>query len=197
MHRAHPTKALLAFATLTALALPAAAEPATSLMDAHFALEPSPLLTASEPRVLKSPVLSVGLSVGAPLLLSNLGGGLMILSGYPSEVNALSVMGMAVGAMAPLALGTGQAYGGDPQRGFWVGLGAYGAITGSVLLGLGAAYAIDAQAMSAGGQSAGMRYALLTLPIASAVSVAYTIWALVDAHQTAVRYNEDMEKAWP
>lgn len=197
MRRAHPTKALLALATVTALALPAAAEPATSLMDTRFALEPSPLLTASEPRVLKSPVLSVGLSVGAPFLLSNLGGGLLILSGYPSQVNALSVLGMAVGAASPLALGAGQAYAGDPQRGVWVGLGTYAVMVGSTLLGLGVAYALAPKAMESGGQSAGMGYAFLALPVSAIVTLGYTIWALADAHQTAVRQNEAVMNALP
>jgi hypothetical protein len=184
-------------ALLTVTSLPVAASAESFRLDSRLALDPSPRLEAARPLDLKSPPLAVGLSAATPLALTSLGSGLMLLSSYPTEVNALSVLGMAVWATAPLALGTGQAYSGDPQRGLWVGLGTYGAITGSVLLGLGAAYAIDAQAMSAGGQSAGMRYALLTLPIASAVSVGYTIWALWDAHQTAVRHNEAVSNAQP
>ena len=195
MRRVHPTNILLALATVAALALPAAAEPATSLMDPRFALEPSPLLTAAEPRDLKSPVLSVGLSVGTPVLLSNLGGGLLILSGYPSQVNALSVLGMAVGVASPLALGAGQAYAGDPQRGAWVGLGAYGVMVGSTLLGLGVAYALAPKAMASGGQSAGMGYAFLALPVSAIATLGYTLWALADAHQTAVRQNEAVMNA--
>ncbi len=184
-------------ALLTVMALPAAANAESYRLDSRLALDPSPRLEATRPANLKSPALSVGLSVATPLALTTLGSGMMVLGGAPNDFNALGILGMAVWAAAPVALGTGQAYAGDPQRGLWVGLGTYGVMTGSLLLGLGAAYAVAPQAMSAGGQSAGMGYALLALPIASAVMAGYTIWALVDAHQTAVRHNEAVDTALP
>ncbi len=180
---------LVALLTVPFATLPASAHSDVVSLESRFALEASPRLEASTPTGLKSPTLSVGLSVATPLALTGLGSGLMLLSGYPNEVNALGGLGMALWAASPLALGAGQAYAGDPQRGLWVGVGTYGAMLGSLALGLGVAYAVAPKAMEAGGQSAGMGYALLALPIASLVTAGYTIWALVDAHQTAVRHN--------
>jgi hypothetical protein len=122
---------------------------------------------------------------------------MMLLSGYPTQLNAMGIAGMAVAATSPLALGAGQAYSGDPKRGLWVGLGTYGVLIGSTLLGLGLAYALDPQGMAAGGQSAGMGYALLALPLSSLVTVGYTLWALADAHQTAILHNEAVSAPMP
>lgn len=180
----------IALATLlTVAATPAAAHAEAYRLDARFDLEPASRLEAVPSNRLTIPPLSVGLSVATPLALTSLGGGLLAISGYPSEVNAVSVMGMAVGAMAPLALGAGQVYGGDPERGFWVGLGAYGMIAGSLLLSLGAASVVDSQAMSPAGRSAGSGAGLLALSIGGAMTAGYTIWALLDAYQTSVRHN--------
>lgn len=176
-------------ALLTVAATPAAAHAEAFRFDARFALDPVSRLEAAPSNSLKIPPLSVALSVATPLALTSMGGGLLALSGYPSEVNAVSVMGMAVGAMAPLALGAGQAYGGDPQRGFWVGLGAYGMLAGSLLLSLGAASVVDSRPMSSGGRSAGSGAGLLALSIGGAMTAGYTIWALLDAYQTSVRHN--------
>ena len=181
-------------ALLTAVATPAAAHAEVYRLDGRVALEPESRLEAAPSNRLTIPPLSVGLSVATPLALTSMGGGLLALSGYPSEVNALSVMGMAVGAMAPLALGAGQAYGGDPQRGFWVGMGAYGMIAGSLLLSFGAASAVDSQAMSPGGRSAGSGAGLLALSIGGVMTAGYTIWALFDAYQTSVRHNASISE---
>lgn len=197
MRRLKSLTSVITLAAMTAMALPAVAEPQSFSLEPRLALEAQPRLEASKPLALKSPALSVGLSLATPLAVSSLGGGLLMLSNYPSEVNALGVLGMVVGAAAPLALGTGQAYAGDPQRGLWVGLGTYGALVGTLALGFGVAYAVAPKAMESGGQSAGMSYALLALPIASILSVGYTIWALADAHQTAVRYNEAVTQVEP
>ena len=182
--------ALLAVTALPVPGLPAAANADSETLDVRLPRDPAPRLEAAKPLSLKSPTLSVGLSVATPLALTSVGSGLMVLSGYPTGVNALSVLGMAVWATSPLALGTGQAYAGDPQRGLWVGLGNYGVMVGGLLLGLGTAYALAPQAMSSGGQSAGMGYAFVALPISAALTAGYTIWAMVDAHQTAIRHNE-------
>lgn len=140
---------------------------------------------------LRSPGLAVGLSLAAPLAVTSLGSGLMLLGGYPSTPYSLwSVAGAAIWLTSPLALGVGQAYGGDAGRGFRVGLGTYGAIVGGTLLGLGVAYAMNPQTLASGGQSAGLAYALIALPIQAVVTLGYTIWALVDAYQSTERQNE-------
>jgi hypothetical protein len=190
MQRFTPRKSFFALATVTAMALPAAAQPESYSLESRFALEPQPRLEASKPLALKSPSLSVGLSLATPFVLTNLGAGLVVLGGYPSQVNALGILGITAWALSPLTLGTGQAYAGDPQRGLKVGLGTYGAMVGGMLLGMGVAYAVAPQTMQAGGQSAGMGYAFLALPISAIVTTGYTIWAVVDAHQTAARHNE-------
>lgn len=197
-----PFTALSLVASLTLTAMPAFASESFSL-ESRLALEPQPRLEAKALpddktlRELKSPGLAVALSVGTPLALSTVGTGLMALGGYPSQVNALGILGMAVTAASPLALGTGQAYAGDPQRGFWVGLGTYGALVGGTLLGLGAASLAFPEAMQAGGQSAGFGYVMVGLPIAALISGGYTIWALVDANRTAVRHNEALMSSSP
>ncbi len=182
--------------TVSATAMPVAASPDSFSLESP-ALSPESRPEAAKNLTLKSPSLSVGLSLGAPLAVSAMGTSLMALGGYPTSVNALGILGMAVGAASPLALGTGQAYAGDPQRGLWVGLGTYGAMVGGLALGLGVAYAAYPQAMSAGGQSAGFGFALIALPISSVVTVGYTIWALMDAHRTAVRTNETLQGSLP
>lgn len=123
-------------------------------------------LAASEPQT-KNPWAAMGLSLGTPLVLG---------------IGAAAAFG-PLALLAPLGLGAGYVYAGDPARGLWVGLGGSAAVLGGALASGLLSLLVDSNTTSGTALSF-----MLVGTLGSAVL--YSYWAARDVMETTDRANE-------
>lgn len=178
---------VLAVLTALSLASPALAEPEqrfelppASALERLQLAEPAPAPRRSAD--LRDPWVAAGLTLASPLLVS----GLTSYSSAASGNGDLYAVALPIAGAGPLSLMAGYLYAGDLARGGTVLLGGY------VAEALGAVVAAPTIALTSGKEGEGAGFAFLSgLFIGPLIALGgYTLWAAVDAYQTALRHNE-------
>lgn len=133
----------------------------------------------------KDPAVAAAMSLVGPAAMGMAAWGVSRMP-YPENiyVNGMRTShfaGMVTAMASPLGLGFGQAYAGDPWRGFWVGVGGPATVLGAGMAGFAIDVFLNPSARWAGfgGLALGM----------AAGAVGYNVWAATDAFQTAERAN--------
>ncbi len=159
------------FVPQPAAAYAAAAEPTRALLAAPLAPSAGP-----EPAPFLSPRVQAGLTtaLGPPAVL----GSAALIGG----LGLASVVPVAVALAAPLALGAGHVWAGDPWRGAAVGVGGLAVTYGGFFVGVGAFTLASRGNAYATGDA--ISIGMLTW---GALGAAYYAWAMLDAAGTPER----------
>ena len=180
----------LAAVSLALAVQPASAEQLASASSATLSALPA-TLELGQPD-LKDPWVAAGLSLGLPALWAGLTYGGIQLYGNSSSPSLAWAGATTAYVLAPVSVGAGQFYAGDPLRGTLVGLGAY-AVGAAAILASGV-FGDTGHSYPPGVGPSTEQQALTVVSLVG-LPLVYCLWSGYDAYQTAVRKDHEATAA--
>ncbi len=176
----------LAAVWLPHAALPAEAKQLSPVGAATSSALPA-TLSLGQP-ALKNPWVAAGLSLGLPALWAGLTyGGVQVYGNAPGPSFAWAGI-TTMYVLAPVCVGAGQFYAGDPLRGTLIALGAY-AVGAAAILASGV-FGDIGHSYPPGGMGPSTEQQVLTVVSLVGLPLAYCLWSGYDAYQAARSKNQ-------